>query len=109
MKSLLNISMAVLMLSGSQVPGYIITSRNEVVAKVMFLLVCVILFTGGVGCLSKCMLGYPLGSDTPLDQAHSPGIWSMSGQYASYWNAFLLLNIGYVSNKTNTDVCMYTC
>ena len=57
----------------------IITGRNEVVAKVMFLLVSVILFTGG-GCLPQCMLGYhtpreqtPLkqttpGADIPLEQ-----------------------------------------
>ena len=36
-------------------------------AKVMFLQVCVILFTGG--CLPQCMLGYhPPGADTPQDQ-----------------------------------------
>ena len=34
----------------------IITGRNEVVAKVMFLQVSVILLTGG--CLPQCMLGY---------------------------------------------------
>ena len=33
----------------------VITGRNEVAAKVMFLLVSVILFTGG---LPQCMLGY---------------------------------------------------
>ena len=42
----------------------VITSRNEVVAKVMFLLVSMILSTGG--CLPQCMLGYhPPGADTP--------------------------------------------
>ena len=115
----------------------IFTGRNEVVAKVMFLLVSVILLTGG--CLPQCMLGYqplqsrhPLGADTPGSRhppkqtppradthpgadtpprsrpsgadtpaqnrhpsrsRHPPGadsrIWSMSGRYASYWNAFL--------------------
>ena len=54
----------------------IITGRNEVVAKVIFLHLSVILFTGG--CLPRCMLGYHpppeqtapgadtcLGADTP--------------------------------------------
>ena len=48
-----------------------ITSRNEVVAKVMFLLVSVILLTGGGGGggLPQCMLGYhPPGADTPPEQ-----------------------------------------
>ena len=82
----------------------LVTGRNEVV---MFLLVSVILLTGG-GCLPQCMLGYhPLGADPPgsrhpLGSRHPPGsrppppqeadssIWSMSGRYTSYWNAFLL-------------------
>ena len=41
--------------------GYLvpfITGRNEVVAKVIFLHLFVILFTGGGGVLSQCMLGY---------------------------------------------------
>ena len=123
----------------------IFTGCNEVVAKVIFLHLSVILFTGG--CLSQCMLGYhtPLGADTPQSRKHSPpeqtpptppeqtppgsrhppeqtppgdrhplrqtppqsrhppgtrhpplqeadsGIRSMSGRYASYWNAFCLL------------------
>ena len=121
---------------------YLITGRNEVVAKVIFLHLFVILFTGG--CLPQCMLRYhiplsrhpwsrhPLGADThpgadtprskhppeqtppradtpwsrhPREQtpprADTPpeqtppspgadsGIRSMSGRYASYWNAFL--------------------
>ena len=48
----------------------IITSGNEVVAKVIFLHLSVILFRGG--CLPQCMLGYhtpgagtPPGADTP--------------------------------------------
>ena len=58
----------------------ILTGRNEVVAKVMFLLEFVILFTGGWGCLSQCMLGChtpppridtPLGTDNPLSR-HPP-------------------------------------
>ena len=42
-----------------------ITGRNEVVAKVMFLQLCVILFTGGG--LPQCMLGYH-----PLPRRHPP-------------------------------------
>ena len=42
------------------------TGRNEVVAKVMFLLVSVILFTGG---LPQCMLGY----HPPPGRRHPPG------------------------------------
>ena len=49
----------------------VITGRNDVVAKVIFLHLSVILFTGwGWGCLPQCMLGYhtPLGADTPQEQ-----------------------------------------
>ena len=73
----------------------IITGRNEVVAKVMFLLVSVILLTGrGVVCLSACWDTTPRsrpppGSDPPPRGVDS-GIRSMSGRYASCWNAFLL-------------------
>ena len=96
----------------------IITGRNEVVAKVMFLLVSVILLTEGGG-LSQCMLRYhhhqPREGSTPHPREGStfpppprkeppppeestpppgrkeapPGIQSMSGRYAYYWNAFL--------------------
>ena len=67
----------------------------------MFLLVSVILSTGGV-CLSACWdtppehtpreqtpsrSRHPPGADTP------PGIRSMSGRYASYWNAFLFISM----------------
>ena len=47
--------------------GLLFTGRNEVVAKVMFLHVCVILFTGGSP-------GRPPWdqADTPLDQADTP-------------------------------------
>ena len=58
------------------------TGRNQVVAKVIFLHLFVILFTGG-GCLSQCMLGYhphpprsrhtPPGSRHPPQSRHSPG------------------------------------
>ena len=49
--------------------SYLINGRNEVVAKVMFLLVSVILLTGQ-GCLSQCMLGYhpPPEANTPKKQ-----------------------------------------
>ena len=100
--------------------GLLVTGRNEVVAKVMFLLVSVILSTGG--CLPQCMLGYhhPWEQTPPQEQTHPPrsrhpppeqtpprskhpppgahtpppkadsSIRSMNGRYASYWNAFLL-------------------
>ena len=124
-----------------QDPANFFTGRNEVVAKVMFLLVSVILSTGGG--LPQCMLGYchpprrrhpplpaketprketpqeggtplpsrpppPEGEPPPQKEGSDPGphprgklreirsspppaIRSMSGQYASYWNAFLFL------------------
>ena len=87
----------------------IITGRNEVVAKVMFLQVCVC--PQGGGCLPQCMLGCQTPpwdqADTPQDQEDPPwdqadplrpgrppreadsSIRSTSGRYASYWNAFL--------------------
>ena len=86
---------------------YFITGRNEVVAKVIFLHVCVILFTGGVSGQGEPPLRQgepppgadPPGADTPLPpeqttprEAHS-SIRSTSGQYASYWNAFLFCGI----------------
>ena len=98
---------------------------NEVAAKVMFLLVSVILLTGGSASVhagipsplpeqtpppqsrhppgSRHPLGSrhppeadtPLGADTPGGRHRPPradsGIRSMSGRYASYWNAFLVL------------------
>ena len=119
-------------------PKYIITGRNEVVAKVMFLHVSVILLTGGVSGQAPPGPGrhppgpgrhppgpgrHPPGpgrhpqtrQTPPLHQADPPGpgrhpprpgrhpprpgrhppreedcsIRSMSGRYASYWNAFL--------------------
>ena len=81
---------------------FVITGRNEVVAKVMFLHVCVILFTGGspgrenpprAGRTPPPGRENPPGADTPPGAdppraAHS-SIRSTSGRYASYWNAFL--------------------
>ena len=99
-----------------------ITGRNEVVAKVIFLHLFVILFTGGGFCLNACWdppqsrppspwtrhppqeqtpqtrhprSRHPPRADTPLDQAPpweaDSSIRSMTGQYASYWNAFLFI------------------
>ena len=78
-----------------------ITGRNEVVAKVIFLQVCV---CPRGGCLPQCMLGChtpprwrtPPGWRTPLPPPPPPpgeadsSIRSTSGRYASYWNAYLL-------------------
>ena len=80
-------------------------------AKVMFLLVSVILLTGGwsgVVSLSACwdtttptpeactLLGSrppgkacTLRKHAPLPEAYPPPAYGMSGRYASYWNAFL--------------------
>ena len=52
-------------------PIQLITGRNEVVAKVMFLLVSVILFTGGV-CLSACWDMTPWEAGPPRKQASPP-------------------------------------
>ena len=54
--------------------------ENEIWGKVMPLHLCIILFGGGEGDLH---LGV---GQTPFGYYD---IWSMSGQYASYWNAFL--------------------
>ena len=89
----------------------IFTGRNEVVANVMFLLVCVILLTEGGSASVHAGIPPthpPPEADTPRKQTPSPrkqippleadpweadtpppGIRSMSGRYASYWNAFL--------------------
>ena len=105
----------------------IITGRNEAVAKVIFLHLFVILFTGGVSSRENrppaertpCphqgdppgkespparrnppgketpRQGEPLpGKENPTGRENPPPIRSMSGRYASYWNAFLLLNVG---------------
>ena len=56
--------------SSRKILFYIFTGRNEVVAKVMFLHVCVILFTGGVSGQGAPPLrqGDPPGRETPWDQ-----------------------------------------
>ena len=79
----------------------IFTGGNEVVAKVIFLHLFVILFTGGV-CLSACWdttppEQTPPGVDTPPEQQTPPKSrpppgkqTSAYGLRAAYWNAFLL-------------------
>ena len=57
---------------------------NELLGKVIFLHLSVILFTGGSTWAGTLQPG------TPPGQVHPPaGILSTSGLYASYWNAFL--------------------
>ena len=93
----------------------LVTGRNEVLAKVIFLHLFVILFTGGVWQGEPPRHGDPPGPDpptmenppawrtppgmeTPPDQTPPPpreaysGIRSTIGRYASYWNAFLFKN-----------------
>ena len=62
----------------------------------MFLLVSVILSTGGSPSVHAGIPHHPPGSTPP--EAHTPreadyGIRSMSGRYASYWNAFLFESV----------------
>ena len=77
----------------------IITGRNEVVAKVIFLQVSVCPQGGGEGvCLSTCWDAIPppprwrttppRDGEPPPREADS-SIRSTSGRYASYWNAYL--------------------
>ena len=76
----------------------IFTGRNEVVAKVMFLQVSVILSTRGGLQRTPPDQGEPPGPGRPPpDQGDPPreedcSIRSMSGRYASYWNAILSLH-----------------
>ena len=91
---------------------FLVTGRNEVVAKVIFLQVSVCP-QGGGGCLPQCMLGChtppprmeeppqmeePPRMENPPGWRNPPGkadssIRSTSGRYASYWNAFLFCKI----------------
>ena len=70
---------------------FFITDRNEVVAKVIFLHLSVILFAWGVSASVHAGIpppqSRPPGADPPREA--DSGIRSMSGRYASYWNAFL--------------------
>ena len=68
----------------------LITGRNEVVAKVIFLHLSVILFTGRGSVSVHAGIPPPRSIHTPPEA--DSGIRSMSGRYASYWNAFLLIN-----------------
>ena len=88
----------------------IITGRNEVVAKVIFLHLSVILFTEGT---PPPQSRHPPGADTPQEQtpsrsrhppreAHS-SIRSTSGRYAFYWNAFLLAYVIRISRYPHMD------
>ena len=86
---------------------YLVTGRNEVVAKVIFLHLSVIHSVHRGGCLSACWdTTPPPGAEprsrhppeqTPPWSRHPPpweahsSIRSTSGRYASYWNAFLLV------------------
>ena len=58
---------------------------NEVWSKVMFLHLCAILFREGV-CLQGGLHPGGVGQIPPIRYYR---IWSTSGWYASYWNAFL--------------------
>ena len=68
---------------------FLTTGRNEVVAKVIFLHLFVILFTGGGESVSASVHA---GIPPPPPRPDTPRIRSTSGRYASYWNAFLLEN-----------------
>ena len=73
----------------------IITGHNEVVAKVMFLQVSVILSTEGGSASVHVGIPPPKRQTPPrrqTPQEAGSGIWSMSGRYASYWDAFLFCN-----------------
>ena len=78
----------------------IFTGRNEVVAKVMFLLVCVILFPGGGVCLSACCDTPPPEGDTPRDHAPPlPRSQSMLGDTVNARPVRILLECNLVKLK----------
>ena len=69
----------------------LVTGRNEAVAKVMFLLMSVILFTGGSAPGPGGSPQQTPPADTPSGQiplGHTP-LQTISGRYTSYWNALL--------------------
>ena len=101
----------------------LVTGRNEVVAKVIFLHLSVIHSVHRGGGLPHCMLGYhyhppdsPPGPDPPRSRPpgsrHPPpradsSIQSTSGRYASYWNAFLLRRSDYLNlncSRSHTSI-----
>ena len=63
----------------------------------------VCLSTGGGACLPQCMLGYHPPEQTPRDQTPPTADGYCCGRYASYWNAFLFLNI-----LDNVSVCRFS-
>ena len=76
---------------------------------VMFLHVCVILFTGGGGSASvhagiPPWQGRPPGKADTVPRSACWEIWSISGQYASYWNA-ILVNIKNVFLLVYFTIC----
>ena len=104
----------------------IFTGRNEVVAKVIFLHLFVILFTGGSASVHAGIppprsrhpkeqtppQSRPPGPDppeqTPPREADS-SIRSTSGRYASYWNAFLFQYNFYVDRiGLNSYLCNHS-
>ena len=78
------------------------TSRNEVVAKVIFLHLSVILFTGGRGSASLHAGIPPLSPPDQTPPPPEPSIRSTSGRYASYWNAFLFFQGGLTGTNRST-------
>ena len=81
--------------------AFLLPPANEVWAKVMFLHLCVILFTGGRGSAqppcrqTPCRQTWGGGWADPLDADHPrqtpPPRYVNKRGYASYWNAYLLI------------------
>ena len=99
---ILGMSIAQAFICSDRTSRHLFTGRNEVVAKVMFLQVCVCPQGGEGVCLSACWDAIPPPDGelwrTPPDGEPPPGmenreadssIRSTSGRYASYWNSFL--------------------
>ena len=87
----------------------LITGRNEVVAKVIFLQVSVCPQGGRVSASVHAGMPYPLRMESPPWMEEPPpdgeppreadsSIRSTSGRYASYWNAFLLKSMETLEN-----------
>ena len=96
-------------------PSHVITIRNEV-AQVMFLHLPVILFTGGSASVHSG-IPHPPGTRHPPQTRHPP--WDQAplrsrdgyccGQYASYWNAFLLILVFNWFFQTRTTLFFFPC